>query len=475
MTKSEGLQKDLERLPFIGRADASREAPARHDGGWQSWITWGGWGLATIFAIAATAVHGRWLPWSDDFDIIPWITGDRPVTFSWLWLQHNEHRIPLPKLLFVGIGWLSGADYRWTLCFNALLLAALAAAMIGTAKHLRGRTNWTDLLFPAFILNLGQGGIEWAFQLQFTLTTVLAGLFVAAALAFPRPSIKRTACMSACASLVVLTGANGLLFAMPAALLLLYEGLRGSTCPVASPLLARSLALTSSAFVLVVVLGYGVGLNFPHAADKPTLVQISRATLDALASYPGRLASTWRTFWWVFTPLAISVTVAAIVAGSWQDRLVNRPALVVLLGFLGGLILVATAIGYGRGARDFAHLHSHYSSLLLGVPVCLQLLWVALPQGRLARGFQALLCVVALAVYVHHARHAARRPSWEAESWAGTIAALRGPLSPEAVAARHTPELYFLDTPEVRDNIAACVTMLRRTTFPLYCVRTGPP
>jgi hypothetical protein len=43
------------------------------------------------------------------------------------------------------------------------------------------------------------------------------------------------------------------------------------------------------------------------------------------------------------------------------------------------------------------------------------------------------------------------------------------------VAARHAAALYFVDVPEVRQKIAACVTLLRRTRFPLYCSRPSTP
>jgi hypothetical protein len=48
----------------------------------------------TLLALVATVVFGRWLPWSDDFDVVPYLTGDRPVTAGSLWEQHNEHSIP---------------------------------------------------------------------------------------------------------------------------------------------------------------------------------------------------------------------------------------------------------------------------------------------------------------------------------------------------------------------------------------------
>ena len=49
------------------------------------------------------AANQRRFPFTDDWNLVPFVTGDRPVTFSWLWAQHGDHRIPLVKALFLVI------------------------------------------------------------------------------------------------------------------------------------------------------------------------------------------------------------------------------------------------------------------------------------------------------------------------------------------------------------------------------------
>jgi hypothetical protein len=438
---------------------------------------WAGWALATLLALAATAVHGRWLPWSDDFDIVPFLTGDKDATLGWLWEQHNEHRIPLVKLVFLGLGRLSGADYRWTLAFNALLLSATAAALIVAAARLRGRAAWTDILFPAVLLHLGQGALVWAFHSQFLLTTVLGGLFVAVAVAAPQNAgASRAATLTALACLLPLTGSSGLVVAVAAAALLGAEAIRPRDGGPAQPL-ARGIAAAGAGLTLVVAVAYlatlQLGPKEGYAGPWQTLV----ASLDALSSYPGSPVARIRVPWLVATSLAIVATLAAVVTALRQTAAAgaDRHRLIILLGYLATLGLVSMAIGYGRGIRDFTYLYGHYSTLALGVPLALGLVWAALPQTAMARGVQAILCVAALVVFTLHARQSVRTWGSADESWAVIASDMRGDRPLEEVAAQHAGDLYFLDTPDARAKISKCVGMLRCSRFPLYCTRPTAP
>ena len=42
------------------------------------------------------------------FPVIRIVTGAQPVTLPWLWAPHNEHRIPLPKLAYLGLARATG-------------------------------------------------------------------------------------------------------------------------------------------------------------------------------------------------------------------------------------------------------------------------------------------------------------------------------------------------------------------------------
>src|SRR3954453_18745037 len=117
---------------------------------------WGVWAVMLAAALVFIALYGSNVPSGDDWDMVPTLTHHQPVTWEWLWSQHNEHRVPLPRLLFLGLNRLTVVDMRVTMHFDVLLMAALAAAMIAVATRLRGRSSATDAFFPLAILNCGQ-------------------------------------------------------------------------------------------------------------------------------------------------------------------------------------------------------------------------------------------------------------------------------------------------------------------------------
>ncbi len=439
--------------------------------GWSWRFTWTVWVMATALALVATAVYGRWLPWSDDFTIVPVVTGAMPLSPAWLWEQHNEHRIPLVKLLFIGMGRLSGCDYRWTLAANVALLSATAAALIVAARRLRGFGSWTDAVFPAVILHLGQGALVWAFHSQFLLTTVLSGLFVATAVAAPRGGSWRSAGMAIFALLLPLTGSSGLVVAAAATCLLAAEAVGWNAAPGTRFSLARGFAAAGACITSSVGIAYVATLHLTHAKSYAGLWQTLVASLDTLSSYPAGLVTRFPMGWRVATAVAVMGTCVMAARAVWSRDTRHRGALIILVGYVSSLALVALAVGYGRGTRDFSHLYGHYSTLALGVPVALALVWAALPQTPAARVVQSLLCVVTLVVAADHAKRAVRTWGSGAESWAVIATDMRGNDSPEDVAARHASALFFVDTPETRRMISTAIAALRTTTYPLYCTR----
>src|SRR3954471_11189852 len=111
-------------------------------------VAWGAWAVMLAAVICFVARYASNVPSWDDWDMIPTLTRNQPVTWEWLWSQHNEHRVPLPRLIFLGLDRLTVIDMRVTMYFDVLLMAALAAAMIVAAARLRGRSSASDAFFP---------------------------------------------------------------------------------------------------------------------------------------------------------------------------------------------------------------------------------------------------------------------------------------------------------------------------------------
>src|SRR5262245_5208350 len=111
-------------------------------------FVWGVWATAVAAALALVAAHGWNIPRWDDYTLVPLLTRQEPVTPSWLWDQHNEHRIPLPKLALLSAVAAAGWDFRAGMYLSVAGLAAAAAGLVLTAAHLRGHTSYADAFFP---------------------------------------------------------------------------------------------------------------------------------------------------------------------------------------------------------------------------------------------------------------------------------------------------------------------------------------
>lgn len=118
-------------------------------------FVWASWALAVSAALGLVLVFGSNVPYWDDWDMVPVLTGEQPVTLSYLWSQHNEHRLLLPRLALLGLLRLTGWDFRSGMVANVLLLGLLALGMIATARRVRGRMIYGDAFFPVVLLHWG--------------------------------------------------------------------------------------------------------------------------------------------------------------------------------------------------------------------------------------------------------------------------------------------------------------------------------
>src|SRR5262249_15267995 len=113
------------------------------------------------------------VPVSDEFNLL----GDGGgFTLAWLWEQHAEHRIPLAKLLWIGVLRLTDYDFRIGNLLEVAALGVMALALIGAARRLRGETRLSDAFFPLALLNFGQTQpvFLWWWQVNHTLAPFLA-------------------------------------------------------------------------------------------------------------------------------------------------------------------------------------------------------------------------------------------------------------------------------------------------------------
>jgi hypothetical protein len=117
-------------------------------------FVWGVWASMLIGLLFYVGSCSADIPWQDEWNYVPIMTGDRPVTFRWLWEQHNDTRMMLPKLIWYSLETVAHWDPRAGMYLNALLLSALAMLMILGAKKFRRRLTYTDAFFPLMVMHV---------------------------------------------------------------------------------------------------------------------------------------------------------------------------------------------------------------------------------------------------------------------------------------------------------------------------------
>ena len=166
---------DWRRRPHVAQvsgAAATDQVAVRHRRA--TVLVWLTWVLTTAAAGASIARHARRYPFSDDWLLVPTITGERPLTLPWLWSQHAEHRLFVPRLVLTSLTRLADGDFRPAVWLNLVLLAVTACSAILTMRRVRGYTTITDAFFPLVMLSFVHRGLNWGFQLHFTSVGVVA-------------------------------------------------------------------------------------------------------------------------------------------------------------------------------------------------------------------------------------------------------------------------------------------------------------
>jgi hypothetical protein len=173
----------------------------------------GCWAVLSVGLLALVVRCGVNLPYMDEWPNVDFLAARRPP-WAWAFSWHNEHLLPLPRLVYWG-AFVLGYDLRAAMVLSVVLWSALARVLVSAARAARGRPALSDALFPILLLHPGQfENVLMSYQICFSLSAFLAGCeFVL--LAGGAVSPGRVAAVGACAAALPWCGGHGLLFALP--------------------------------------------------------------------------------------------------------------------------------------------------------------------------------------------------------------------------------------------------------------------
>lgn len=410
------------------------------------------------------------IPLAEDWYTVPLVTGQPVDLASWLWEQNNEHRMPVARLLLVGVLKLSGGDYRAGGLLNMALLAGVAAALILFARKVRGRTDVADAFFPLTLLNFSHSvDVLFPFQITFVLSlvfvlTVGCAVFLPSSLATPRGA----AVAGGALLLLPLSGFIGLAFLPAMAAYLFYVGwcCHGGRhgWPRRRPV--GTWLVTAAAGSMVVGAVYFIGYEHPWwNPPNPGVVPSVKVILKMMALGFGAASFAWWTPGAIGAVMLLSLSCGKALWRGWQARFTDTRPLGPVL-FLANGIAFAAAVGWGRaGYAPEIGLPLRYVSIALPAFIAAYLVWAASSSRAglaLQRGLAVTLLILLPANTAAGHRHFA---DWYRDGMTSLRADLAAGMPIEELATKHQPFLVHWWTPE---ELARHMEMLRDADVPPF-------
>jgi hypothetical protein len=472
--EGQGSAQDLGRTAETGTPAPSHPRTPAPERDWGATVfVWGVWALMMLGNIHFAVTNCSFMPFSDDWWMVPAVTGDQPITVEWLWLDEGEHRIPLPKLLVAALYKLSGGDYRVGPMANVLSLGMLAFAMMWGARRLRGWTRYTDALFPLALMTLNSERVFIGLGVSFIPSTILACLVL---LIIAGRGTQPSGGMSVLTGILVLglalMGPQGLALVPALALWLVYLGILHwrSSGRWGKWISVVVWGLTATALLLVPL--YFVGLHrIKQSPPSPSYWATFRTSLEFLSFSFGWAASNFWTGSDESIPpvfgvgvLVLSLLSAALLVVVWRKQPQERPRALGLLLFLGAMAALAWAMGSARAGRGpGAGYQGRYVILATPVLCCLYFVWECYGPPRSRRLIQIGLVTALCLLFSLNVRTTLQFAKEHREQMGAAERDVLAGMTPRAVTMRNLSFVYDSQAgPEEAEYMVSLLTMLRR-------------
>jgi hypothetical protein len=410
-------------------------------------FVWSIWLVQSLLLLRFALRYSVDIPFLDDWEMVPVLTGRRPVTLEWLWSQHNEHRIAIPRLLYLALLKLGGYDFRAGVVFDVLVLSATAAALSTAARAIRGRTLYSDAFFPLVLLHWGQAeNLVWGFTIPLVLGSALATCLLCVLMRPGLLSFRAALPLALCTLALPLISASGLALVPALAAITVLAGcsLRRAR---PSPRWAWMSLLAAGLLGIGVLLLYFIGYHRPPGhLVSPSLGATLKATLQVLSLGFG---SRTREYWPLSGAFVAALIVATVLALLWviaRSR-EERPRALRAALFLGGMGCLAGGIGWARIAMYpegiFA---SRYATLAAPLLCCLYFAWEVVQRPQAVRFVQMLLFFVSAVLVVGNHDSGVAEATGLQQLRQPALADLQNGVPLADVAQRHCGAIYVCGT-----------------------------
>ncbi|MGO0999903.1 hypothetical protein [Lysobacter sp. CA196] len=416
-------------------------------------------------------------PFSDDWSYLAVLPAGSLLTLDWVFGLHNDHRIPIQKLLHYLLLKSSGGDFRLLMMLNMAFAAVTAYCWMQIACLMRdGRRSFGDAVIPLILLGGGFNAVSWGFSFQFVSSVAFVSLSAWFAIWYLRGLMHHGVEYAfICLTLCAWSGANGIISSglLGAALVLLcaWELRRQSN--------TRRFARLSSVALWFLTLGGLIATWRPSGATS----QSENGLAENLPPFVLGMSKSWMGVFAVplgtvklIAALAI-LCVASLLAlwlfwGSYRRRERHAFEHLVILAVLGQTVATILVVAVSRAVAQpwTPWLELHYGFLTTLIPLAA---WAILSRHmprRIERFASVVLIVFAGQMYYANTSWRIRSLREGYPKVAAAQAALLSSQDPSAAVNENMSEYYYLDNPDARKAITGAIPLLRQV--PLW--QPGP-
>ncbi|OZI20931.1 hypothetical protein CAL26_26105 [Bordetella genomosp. 9] len=349
---------------------------------------------ATLMGILQVARRMRVFPYIDDWWYIsPFIKGFNWSFVEYLFQLHNDHRIPIQKLLHASLLWATGYDFRYLVALNFLAAGAAAVFLVLAAKNYRGHNSLGDLAIPFLLCIFGASWTFIGFNFQFLSCILCAAAFLYFVSVYQAHGRQRDMAialwvMFACSW----CGMNGVVLS-----LICLAG-TGMYIFLNRPRFGLSVWAVLIAGVASCILVIALWRPSPVSDELATLFQILRFSWQMSAASLSQWASPHKLLKW-------AVIAALCIAGLWsyiRTRAYKTPFGAALGSVWVASFMLIAAVAKGRAGQGQwnSGFDGHYGYLAALIPA---LAWIALSVSkRMAQGASLLVAAFFGIAAVHN-------------------------------------------------------------------------
>jgi hypothetical protein len=371
------------------------------------WFTWLG---MLLFALSLLITQAPNMPIAEDWLMVPALTDNETDIADWLWRQQNEHRVPFPKLVYLGLLKISQGDFRAGMVFNVLIMGIVTAIILRTCYLLREKKySLADAFIPILLLHVGHGdNFYWSWEITYVLPTALTLILGVLVVQYNSVFTPAKAILAVvCLFLLPLCGANGLIFCAIFTPFILAEGIvqwqskEPSTKRWVGLLLLASIVLTGLEVIFYFV-------NYERPPWNPPSPGLMASIATGLKFQTIGLGPGTERYWKpaiLFVNLFLIVTlIFMLLRIKINFNRESRRKWGMLL-FLGGCLAFALAMGHARaGLVPTYGLPRRYTILAVPALFAAYFIWTLYGQKRLTTYVQFILLVVSIGLLRQNAQ-----------------------------------------------------------------------